>query len=219
MAKVDMEQASWQDVLQAIKESNINYGKDYDIYTYYHYDKGNMGPTGPQGADGINAVRSAYLVTFNASTEENGISIEPNGRLPIDRKEIITNLITLNDDETIKFNEAGHYKLTFIVSTYTQTNDIAFDQHKDFISIDFRQINTDNIYIGASKWIFNEKPTQIIAQGIIVVNDINNIYELSNLGKFKIFLNTPDIIDINTHSYFSNTLLTINIEYLDNQKD
>ena len=110
--------------------------------------KGNTGPTGPQGADGINAVRSAYLVTFNPSTEENGISIEPNGRLPIDRKEIdITNLITLNDDKTIKFNEAGHYKLTFIVSTYIQTNDIAFDPHKDFISIGFRQINT-HIYRG-----------------------------------------------------------------------
>lgn len=42
MAKIDMEQALWQDVLQAIKESNINYGKDYDIYTYYHYDNGNI---------------------------------------------------------------------------------------------------------------------------------------------------------------------------------
>ena len=29
-------------MLQAIKESNINYGKDYDIYTYYHYDNGNI---------------------------------------------------------------------------------------------------------------------------------------------------------------------------------
>ena len=42
MAKIDMEQASWQDVLQAIEESNINYGKDYDIYTYYHYDNDNI---------------------------------------------------------------------------------------------------------------------------------------------------------------------------------
>lgn len=42
MTKIDIEQASWQEVLQAIKESNINYGKDYDIYTYYHYDNGNI---------------------------------------------------------------------------------------------------------------------------------------------------------------------------------
>ena len=42
MTKIDIEQASWQEVLQAIKESNINYGKVYDIYTYYHYDNGNI---------------------------------------------------------------------------------------------------------------------------------------------------------------------------------
>lgn len=181
--------------------------------------QGIQGPTGPTGPSGINAVRSAYLVTFNPSIIEEGIAIEPNNRLPIDRKEIdITNLITLNEDETIKFNETGYYKLTFIVSAYIQAEDITFDPHRDFVSIGFRQINTDNIYIGASKWIYNENPTQIIAHGIIAVNDTNNIYELINLGKYKIYLNTPDIKDIGTSSYFSNSLITVIIEYLDRQK-
>lgn len=180
--------------------------------------QGQTGPTGPTGTSGINVVRSAYLVTFNPGTND-GIEINSNGRIPIDRKEIdITNLITLNNDKTIKFNETGYYKLTITVSAYIQAPDITFDKHRDFVSVGFREINTDNIYIGASEWIFNEKPTQIISQGIISVIDTNKNYELSNLGKYTIYLNTPDIIDINSNSYFSNSLVTITIEYLDRQK-
>lgn len=181
--------------------------------------QGETGPTGPTGPSGINAVRSAYLVTFNPSIVEEGVAIDSNNRLPIDRKEIdLTNLITLNDDETIKFNETGYYKVTFIVSAYIQASGITFDPHHDFVSIGFRQINTDNVYIGASEWIYNEKPTQIMAHGIIAINNINDTYELSNLSKYKIYLNTPDIKDIGTSSYFSNSLVTVIIEYLDRQK-
>lgn len=179
---------------------------------------GPTGPTGPQGTDGINVVRSAYLVTFNPGTND-GIEIKVNSRIPIERKEIdLTNLITLNNDKTISFNEIGYYKLTITVSAYIQAPDITFDKHRDFVSIGFREVNTDNIYIGASEWIYNEKATQIISHGIIAVTNTNNLYELSNLSKNTIYLNTPDIIDINSNSYFSNSLVTITIEYLDRQK-
>ena len=42
MEKIDMEQASLQDIIKAIDYCNTTYGKEYDIYTYYHYDNDNI---------------------------------------------------------------------------------------------------------------------------------------------------------------------------------
>lgn len=177
--------------------------------------QGTIGPTGPAGIS-----RSAYLVTYNYSENEDGIEVLPNNKLPIERKEIdATNLVDLNiNDNTIKFNAIGYYKISFIVSAYTQATDIEFNPHRDFVSLGFKMINTDNIYIGASEWIYDETATQIMAHGIISVENPNNIYALYNVGNYTIFLNTPDLNDINSNSYFTNSLITIIIEYLGKQK-
>lgn len=177
-------------------------------------EKGEIGPIGPTGPAGIS--RSAYLVTYNYSENEDGIKVLPNNRLPIERKEIdATNLVDLNtNDNTIKFNEIGYYKISFIVSAYTQATDIEFNPHRDFVSLGFKMINTDNIYIGASEWIYDETATQIMAHGIISIENPNNVYALFNVGNYNIFLNTPDLNDINSNSYFTNSLITIIIEYL-----
>ena len=42
MEKIDMEQASLQEILQAIDYCNTTYGKEYNIYTYYHYNNDNI---------------------------------------------------------------------------------------------------------------------------------------------------------------------------------
>ena len=180
-------------------------------------EKGDIGPIGPTGPAGIS--RSAYLVTYNYSENEDGIEVLPNNKLPIERKEIdATNLVDLNiNDNTIKFNAIGYYKISFIVSAYTQATDIEFNPHRDFVSLGFKMINTDNIYIGASEWIYDETATQIMAHGIISVENPNNIYALYNVGNYTIFLNTPDLNDINSNSYFTNSLITIIIEYLGKQ--
>lgn len=180
--------------------------------------QGLIGPIGPTGPAGIS--RSAYLVTYNYSENEDGIEVLPNNKLPIERKEIdATNLVNLNtNDNTIKFNAIGYYKISFIVSAYTQATDIEFNPHRDFVSLGFKMINTDNIYIGASEWIYDETATQIMAHGIISVENPNNIYALYNVGNYTIFLNTPDLNDINSNSYFTNSLITIIIEYLGKQE-
>ena len=100
----------------------------------------------------------------------------------------------------------------------TQATDIEFNPHRDFVSLGFKMINTDNIYIGASEWIYDETATQIMAHGIISVENPNNIYALYNVGNYTIFLNTPDLNDINSNSYFTNSLITIIIEYLGKQE-
>ena len=56
-----------------------------------------------------------------------------------------------------------------------------------------------------------------MAQGIIAVENIANAYELVNLGNQTIRLNTPNLGDIQSGSYFTNSILTMVIEYLGRQ--
>ena len=179
-----------------------------------------QGPTGPTGPIGETIARSAYLATFNDGTHASGIVVQSGDRLPIDREELdISNLITLDTtDETIRFNIEGYYKITFTVSAYVlYSSNSTFDPSTDFVSLGFRLINTDNVYIGTSQWVFNETAIQLVGQGIISVNNTANLYELVNLSKRNIHLNSPDLINTISGSYFTNPLVTIVIEYLGRQ--
>lgn len=177
---------------------------------------GLVGPTGPTGPMGSYLIRSAYMVTYNDDTSADGIPVASLVRLPIDRMELDpTNLVTLDtSEETIKFNQAGHYKIDFKVSAYPSINGIDFDPATDIVSVGFRQIDTDNVYVGTGEWVFNGEAAEVSASGIITVPDTSALYELVNLGKSTIYLNTPSIKNIASKSYFSNPLVTIVITYL-----
>ena len=181
--------------------------------------RGYDGATGATGPTGPTLMRSAYLVTFEDGTSAYGVPIPSLARLPIDRSELdISNILTLDStEETIKFNQIGYYKVTFVVSAYVLGTNGQFDKDKDFVTIGFRQCDTDNIYIGGSKWIYNEQVEQVTGQGIVVVDDVSKLYELVNLSKETIRLFAPDIKNISSKSYFTNPLVNIIIEFLGKQ--
>ena len=110
----------------------------------------------------------------------------------------------------------GYYHISIIVSTFIKN--IQSNPKTDFITIGLRKNNTDNIYIGASLFKDNELPSQIKAEGMIAVVDTKDIYELANLSNQTIYLNSPDLNDISSNSYFTNSLVTIFIEYLGKQE-
>lgn len=180
---------------------------------------GDKGDKGDKGDPGPNTVRAAYLVTFNDSKPKEGISIDSNGILPIERKELdLTNLINLNQTEnTISFNVAGYYRISIIVSAYVKNIETPYDKTKDFVSIGFREKNTDNIYIGTSTWYETEVSKQNIMEGMLAVTDPKKEFELVNLGNKSICLIAPDIEDIKSKSYFTNSLITVFVEYLGRQ--
>ena len=177
----------------------------------------------PRGFDGIpgptspTSRRCAYLVTFNDSTNVDGIKIDSNERIPIEHIELdVSNIITLNDDKTLKFNNPGYYKVSFIVNAYSKNDDTIFNKETDFVTIGFREINTDKVYIGASSFNFNSKcATKIESSGIIAIVDTDKSYELVNLSPNSIYLDSPDIINIKSNSYFTNSVVTIVIDFLD----
>ena len=96
----------------------------------------------------------------------------------------------------------------------TQKSGATFDKNTDFVTIGFRLLNTDNIYIGSSKWIYNEDYNEISGQGVLAVDSTDNVYELVNLSPKEIYLSAPDIKNIKSKSYFTNEIVNVVIEYM-----
>ncbi len=174
--------------------------------------KGDIGPTGPAGPT---LIKSAYIVTYNNLNNEEGQPVASATKIPLKRKELdIGDIIKLNSDYTISFNNTGYYKISFTVYAYPTVTSVDFDPTKDIVSIGFKETNTDKVYVGTSSWVWNGEAIEIYASGIIIVTDTNALYELTNLSKETIYLNTPSINNITSISYFSNSLVTLLIEYL-----
>lgn len=175
-----------------------------------------MGPTGPAGPL---LLRSAYLVTFNHSTDPNGVMVNSLENIPIERVELdVSNLLTVDMvNNTIKFNVTGYYKIFFTISAYPQVHGQDFDPTKDIVSVGFREHGTDNVYVGVGEFVYNGEPVELTASGIIAVVNTDTSYELANLGKYPIYLETPDMVNISSDSYFANSLVTIVIDYLGRQ--
>lgn len=195
---------------------------DFSIPAGVTGPQGLMGPTGPQGPTGPTGptlLQTAYLATFNDGALVDGVPIASLARLPINRVELnVSNLVTVDTKEkVIKFNLPGYYKVSFTVSAYPEVQGPDFDPKTDIVSVGFRQTGTDNVYVGVGEWVFNGEAVELNAMGVVSVVNTNNTYELANLGKQTIYLNTPDLMDIASNSYFSNPLMTMVVEYLGRQ--
>lgn len=83
--------------------------------------------------------------------------------------------------------------------------------------IGLREKDTDNIYIGTSSWYKTETAKQNIMEGMLAITDTKKEFELVNLSNKSICLITPDIENIKSKSYFTNSLVTVFIEYLGKQ--
>ena len=175
---------------------------------------GEIGPTGPTGPTGPEIINSSYLVSFNESYPTDGYMVASGARLPITRQEININTICTLNDNAITFSKIGYYQVTMIVHGYTKSQSGTFDKNKDIISVGFRQVGTDLIYIGCSKWIYNDQPETLFATGILSIDNTEETYELSNISDSTLYLISPFINDLNTNSYFTNSTVTLLIQYL-----
>ena len=122
----------------------------------------------------------------------------------------IDDIVTVSENKIIKFNSIGYYKISFNIYGYVLPS---VNPNEDFFAIGFGLIDTDNIYIGGSKFVYEGDVTELYCQGIIAVNDTNNEYGLVNLSPKELYLNSPDLKYIKSDSYFTNSLVTMVIEY------
>ena len=177
--------------------------------------QGVPGPEGPRGPAGPEEIPIVTLVTFN--TDGNEIKVEANQRIPLERKEVDnTQICTLNESEnTLTFNKQGNYRIDIEISAYTETEE-AFNPSIDILSIGFKRVGSNIVYAGRTMWVDGQSNpnTNLIAEGVFIVSDVNDEYELINFSMYPLTLKTPNLISTLSESYYVNPVVTITIEYL-----
>ena len=176
---------------------------------------GPTGPTGPTGPIGNQEIGNAYVVTFNNNSPD-GILVSPFHRIPLERKDIdSTDICTLTQFDTIRFNQGGVYKINFIVNATVNSSNLNTLEEKT-ISVGFKKVFEKIIYAGDAVYANpNDLSVKLVGQGLVVINDpIKEEMELVNLSKHDITLNTPPLEYLKTESYYANPIVSIIIQYL-----
>lgn len=187
-------------------------------------DRGYIGPkgdTGATGPTGPSVVKAAYIVTLRDPSlivPDYGMEIASGGRLPLRRLDITSargNIIQLNDlEDTIQFNEIGTYEIMFTFNGNIEQSTYPFDLKTDFVSVGFRAVDADEVYIGANDWSVNETPHNVTGIGLLRVTDLATAYELVNLQKKPMYLAGGHKSSTLTNSYFTTPMVTMIIKKL-----
>ncbi len=179
--------------------------------------QGQQGPRGPQGATGPYQIKSSFILSYSEAGYDypnDGVQINSGARLPLMRVETnYGNLVSINNN-AITFRETGVYSITFTTSGRVQMTHSAFDSGTDFVAIGFRVTNSKQILAAANSWSIEQAPKTLFGQGVFVVADVNQTYEIVNLAKKPIYIYGCDITQTITDSYFASTLLTVIITKL-----
>ena len=182
-------------------------------------DTGPMGPPGPQGVEGPTGptaplqLPTGYFVSFNVDIPQDGLEVAPGDRLPIELEVTDTDgrFYSNEINDTITILKAGIYKITFIVQAHTTTQQSLLPG-SNVISIGFKKLYEETIYAGNSVIGNTTVPASIVGQGIINLTYDKELFELINLGKYPIYLQSPDSQYISSQSSFANPIVSIIIE-------
>lgn len=179
--------------------------------------QGQQGPRGPQGATGPYQIKSAFILSYSDAGYDypnDGVQINSGARLPLMRVETNYGNIVSIKNNGITFNETGVYSITFSTSARVQMTHSNFDSGTDFAAIGFKVTGSSQILAAANSWSIEQAPKTLFGQGVFVVSDISQVYEIINLQKKPIYIYGCDITQSITNSYFASTLLTIIITKL-----
>ncbi len=178
------------------------------------------GPEGKQGIQGIQGIPgpldipAAFFVTFyDDSLGATGIRVYAKNRIPLDLKisDTENNFIFNENDNTITIVNPGTYRVSFTVQA-SAINDTVIVKDRDIVVVGFKKVGEDTVYAGGTMWDYNQIPTQLVCQGIFSTVLENDTFELVNLGKTPIYLDSPKLDD--DVSLFLNTVVTMVIQRL-----
>ena len=174
--------------------------------------QGPQGPTGPTGPTGPLLVPTTVFIKFNNDTsiDEEVKSLE---RIPLDVKigDDTSQFILNEEDKTITFVNSGMYYIDFIVQAHP-VNGTTFNDDHDMIAIGFKKTDEPTVYAGGSVWCLTSTPVNIIGKGIVNLPYENEVFELVNLGKYPIYLNSPNRSYMYTYSSFINPVVSLSIQ-------
>ena len=184
-------------------------------------EKGEQGEKGEKGDRGGNIIPEIYIGTLRTpvfQVPNDGLEIKSGERLPlkdIHGRSVTPDIIELNSQEnTLKFVEAGAYEVIFNFNGYVNYTQDNFNFETDFVSVGFREVDSDNVYIGVNDYSFNEVPHNISAIGVLQVADASKPYELVNLQKKSLYILGGEKSQTLTNSYFTTPIVSMIIKKL-----
>ncbi len=183
-------------------------------------DTGNQGPIGPKGDQGIQgpigpagplAIPTSIFIRFNTTSTDEEVASK--SRIPFDVKiGDDSNLFKLDlEENTITFLQTGTYYIDFIVQAHPINQTPLKDDH-DMVAIGFKKVDEETVYAGGSMWDSDNSTVYIIGKGIVTLPYENEIFELVNLGKYPIYLNSPNSAYIYSESSFVNPVVNLSIQ-------
>ncbi len=175
--------------------------------------KGPTGPTGATGPTGTSYTPTLFVITFNETVPPGGLKVDPDDRLPLETEIYDSdNLFYVsNVNNTITFMEKGIYKIDFTVQAHA-SEQINNQEAANIISVGFVKQEEPTVYAGNSVWGSKTTPTTISGHGIINLTYPKQLFELLNLGKYPIYLQSPKIDSLSTESSFASPIVTIMIQ-------
>ncbi len=176
-------------------------------------EQGVPGPQGPQGIPGPLEIPTLYVVSSNEDVPQGGLEIPADERLPLEIMVLdnTKSFFVSNVNKTITFLRKGIYRIDFIVQAHT-VDQVSALESANIISIGFRKLYESTVYAGNTVWGSKTTPTTIVGHGIVNLTYPNQLFELVNLGKYPIFLQSPKTESLGTDSSFANPIVTIMIQ-------
>lgn len=183
--------------------------------------KGEKGEKGEKGDSGINITNATYLVTLRDPSfviPDEGLEIRSGERLPIKNihdRSTTQGVVTLDaQNNTLSFLEGGAYEITATFNGFVKFPEGDFQPDRDFLCVGFREVNSDNVYIGVNDYNAQQTPHNITMQGILQIPNPTKPYEIVNLQKKSLFLLGGKKSQTLTNSYFTTPILTLIIKKL-----
>ncbi len=180
---------------------------------------GEKGERGETGATGPELIKTAYITTLRDPSfvmTDDGVTVASGARLPLKNLSYTTHnpLVTLNaDDNTVTINEIGTYEIIFTLNGHI-VNSTPYDVSTDFVSVGFREIDADTVYIGANAWSSDGTPQNITGLGILQIIDAGKSFELVNLHKKSLKIYGGNKRQTLTDSYYTTPVVTMLIRKL-----
>ncbi len=172
-------------------------------------ERGPQGPQGPQGLPGLQTLPTAIFITTSEDYPD-GETVKPDYSLPIENSILdddkLCYLNTINRSITIM--KSGTYVIYFTVSAKATKS---VTPNSNAISVGFTRLQEPTVYAGSAVWGNTNTPSLLVGFGTFIVTT-PIWFELKNLSKYDIILDSPKTDDLDTESFFSSPIVSIVIQ-------
>ncbi len=153
---------------------------------------GPTGPTGPQGQPGYLDIPMAFFLTTSKDLTDGTYIVDYDENFPIATMSLDTssNYYIDSRNNTITIFETGIYRIDFMVMAHP-TAPVSPQAGSDVISVAFKKVGLDDICFGTSVWTNGGKSVLITGTGYINQTVPRGWYELSNVGKYAVIVESP----------------------------